>query len=518
LAALTLVAAPVLAGCGSSSTSSESTSAAGSAAASAAASAAGSAAASAAPAGECPDNPLCGSDANNMQGKTIDFGYSRIGGWPPSAAPEAMWPAFQAYAKEKFGYTANLTFAEAPFGELFQKIAPTLASGSQEFNLMIVDSQWLGALAEPGWIVPADQIYALNPDLDKEPYSSLVSSTYQVYPDGSGQRWGFPQMPDTQGVAMRLDMLQDPANQKAFQEKYGRPLGTTFADYENITMKDFEDVIAFFNRPDQGMYGTALQYSKDYDFFSCAYYPFVYSTGGEIWDPATNNVEGILNTDGNAKAMEEFVALKKYQAPSFATQGIGELIDLFTKGKVFSAFQWNAVGAAMITPELKDKVLFIPLPKFPGADGQPTIVGAMGGQPWVVNAFNDDEHMRVSIDFLNWWYQPETQSTFINDNGGLPWDKEGVNNPEYMKTIPYMGSFKYMLEEGRSKDFWHVPEYSEMLAVQQEAFNAYATGQIKSAKAALDYVAAKQQAILFDAGRTTTAPPEGTADMTLPVG
>ena len=46
----------------------------------------------------------------------------------------------------------------------------------------------------------------------------------------------------------------------------------------------------------------------------------------------------------------------------------------------------------------------------------------------------------------------------------------------------------------------------------------FAIGQITSAKAALDYVAAKQQAILFDAGRTTTAPPEGTADMTLPVG
>ena len=34
-----------------------------------------------------PDNPLCGSSDTNMQGKSIEFGYSRIGGWPPSAAP-----------------------------------------------------------------------------------------------------------------------------------------------------------------------------------------------------------------------------------------------------------------------------------------------------------------------------------------------------------------------------------------------------------------------------------------------
>ena len=85
-----------------------------------------------------------------------------------------MWPAFQSYAKEKYGYdVSDLAFAEAPFGELFQKIAPTLASGSNEFNLMIVDSQWLGALSEPGWIVKADEVFALNPELDIEPYSSL---------------------------------------------------------------------------------------------------------------------------------------------------------------------------------------------------------------------------------------------------------------------------------------------------------------------------------------------------------
>jgi multiple sugar transport system substrate-binding protein len=72
-----------------------------------------------------------------------------------------------------------------------------------------------------------------------------------------------------------------------------------------------------------------------------------------------------------------------------------------------------------------------------------------------------------------------------------------------------------MLGEGRSQDFWHLPEYSEMLAVQQEAFNGYATGTVSSAAEALDYSAAKQQEILFNAGRTTVAPPEGTAERTL---
>ena len=469
-----------------------------------------------------PDNPLCGSSDTNMQGKSIEFGYSRIGGWPPSAAPEAMWPAFQSYAKEKYGYdVSDLAFAEAPFGELFQKIAPTLASGSNEFNLMIVDSQWLGALSEPGWIVKAYEVFALNPELDIEPYSSLVTNTYQVYPDGSGQRWGFPQMPDTQGVFLRKDWLEDPANQAAFKDATGKDLPTTYEEYENILMDDFLEIVDFFNDPSGGVYGTAMMYSKEYDFFSCAYYPFAYSTGGEIWNPETNDVYGILNSEVNAAAMEKFVGLSEYQPETFATQGIGDMIDLFTQGRAFSAFQWLAVGAFMHNPEAPeggvqspDQYLAIPLPKFQGPDGDANIIGAMGGQPWVINSFNDDDQMRVSVDFLKWWYLPETQDVFILENGGLPWSKSGAANPAYAD-IPYLKPFLYMLGEGRSQDFWHLPEYSEMLAVQQEAFNGYATGTVSSAAEALDYSAAKQQEILFNAGRTTVAPPEGTAGRTL---
>jgi multiple sugar transport system substrate-binding protein len=180
---------------------------------------------------------------------------------------------------DNFGYTVNkITFAEAPFGELFQKVAPTLASKSQEFNLLIVDSQWLGALSEPGWIVKADDVFKANPELDIKPFSSLVTNTYQVYPDGSGVRWGFPQMPDTQGVFLRKDMLEDPKEQAAFKKKTGKDLKSTYEELSNIEFTELVEIIDFFHRPAKGMYGTALMYSKEYDFFSCAYYPFAYST------------------------------------------------------------------------------------------------------------------------------------------------------------------------------------------------------------------------------------------------
>ena len=459
-------------------------------------------------------SPLQGTVGDEMKGKAVELSLAVIAGWPPSQLPIDMFPKFAEYAKETYGYDVTVRKTEAPFAALFQKVAPTLAAKSQEYNLIVSDSQWLGALSEPGWIVKADDVYALNPELDIEPFSSLVRDTYQVYPDGSGERWGFPQMPDTQGLFLRKDMLEDPAEQAAFEAKYGKKLPTTYEEFETMTIQDYEPIFEFFTRPDEEMFGTAAQYSKEYDFFSCAYHPYVYATGGDIWDPATGNVVGVLNTDENAKALEYFRSLQKYMPPGAPDFTIGSMIDLFTQGKVFSAFNWLAVGLFMIPEELKDKVMAVPHPKMVFPDGETKVIGAMGGQPWVINAYNDDDHMRASIDFLKWWYQDDTQAEFVQ-KGGLPWSKKGVEAEGFEELTPYTRAFKYMLQEGNSRDFWHLPEYAELLAVQQEAYSAYASGQVNDPNRVLDYIAAKQQQILFDNGRTTTPVPDELKGITL---
>ncbi|MFM7583723.1 MAG: extracellular solute-binding protein, partial [Caldilinea sp.] len=223
-------------------------------------------------------SPLQGTVGDEMRGKSLELSLAVIAGWPPSQLPIEMFPSFAAAVKEKYGYDVTVRKTEAPFAALFQRVAPTLAAKSQEFNLIVSDSQWLGALAEPGWIIKADDVYAVNPELDLEPFSSLVVNTYQVYPDGSGQRWGFPQMPDTQGLFIRKDLVEDPAEQAAFEAKYGTKLPSTYDEFAELTIQEYEPIFEFFNRPDQEFYGTAAQYSKEYDFFSCAYHPYVYAT------------------------------------------------------------------------------------------------------------------------------------------------------------------------------------------------------------------------------------------------
>src|ERR1700731_2884782 len=107
----------------------------------------------------------------DLKGKQIKIALLGIGGWLPSKLPYEMAPEFAKYVKEKYGYDVSFSYADAPFSTLFQKAASSLATKSNEYSLMVSDSQWLGAFTEPGWIVKLDDIVKQNPELNIEWYN-----------------------------------------------------------------------------------------------------------------------------------------------------------------------------------------------------------------------------------------------------------------------------------------------------------------------------------------------------------
>ncbi|MCA9902617.1 MAG: extracellular solute-binding protein [Anaerolineae bacterium] len=467
-----------------------------------------------------------------LAGQTIDMAILGIGGWLPSslgvemavANPDTDFAEFAEFAQANYGYTANFSFQESPFESLFQRAAASLATRSNEFNIIVSDSQWLGAFAEPGWIINItdlinngipDMGIDPQPNLDITPYSSVVRTTYQIYPDGSDQVWGLPQEGDVIVLFVRTDIVNNPDNMAAFEAENGFAIPTTFEEWEGVTMEQFETIAKFFTRPDDGVYGTVMQHSRVYDFQTMYLYPFMFSQGGDIWNPETREVYGILNSDINAAAMEWNKRMLDYEPPGAVSYGIAENIDAFTQGTAATAFQWAAVGLSMVAdPEIRANTMIVPPPAFMREDGSLSRVYSMGGQPWVVNAFNSPEQMRVAVDFLNWWYLPETQLEYAR-RGGNPTDADTLNNPDFDTINPWNRAFRYMLQPDRARDFWHEPNYSEMLSAQQEGFTAYVSGQVSDAANTLEWIACQQQKTLYDNGRSDVAPPDSCNDVSL---
>ena len=442
-----------------------------------------------------------------LEGKKIEMAILGIGGWLPSRLGVDMSPDFAKFAKEKYGYDVTFTFQEAPFSALFQKAATSLAAKSQEYNIIISDSQWLGAFAEQKYIVPLNDIIAKNPNMQVEWWDPVVKNAYMTYPDGSDKLYGLPEEGDVVVLYVRKDLFSDQKEKDDFKAKYSIDLPQTFADWEKIDMETFEKIAEFFTRPDKGLWGTAYQYNKEYDFMTMFLYPFMFSMGGDIWDPKDSKIYGILNSDVNAKAMEWNKRMLKYQPDGALNYGISELMDAFTQGKLATGFMWAAVGAGMIPDKFKGKVDVVPPPAFKTADGKLKRVYSIGGQPWVINAFNDADHMQVAIDFLNWWYMPETQLAYAK-KGGNPTDKKTLSSPGFDEIQPWFKAYKYMLTTEHARDFWHEPTYSQMLAVQQEGWTGFASDSYKDAAKVLEYIACEQQKIQFEAGRTKIAPPD----------
>ena len=467
-----------------------------------------------------------------LKGKTINITILGIDGWLPSTLATGMAAAnantnfseFAEFAQENYGYTANIFFAKSPFESLFQRAKASLTNGSSEYNIIIIDSQWLGALAEEGLIVnitdlinngiPAMKIEA-QPNLKIEPYSSVVRDSYQIYPDGTDQLWALPQEGDVILLFVNRSLLLDPQERSTFEAKYGFPMPERYEDFENLTMNEFEKMAEFFTRPGQGLYGTVMQHSGTYDYQTMFLYPFIFSLGGNIWDPRTREVYGVLNSDVNAQAMEQNKRMLNYEPPGAASFGISENIEAFTNGTVFSAFQWAALGQEMLADqEARDNTLIVPPPAFERSDGTKSRIYSMGGQPWVINANNSAEQMRVVIDFLNWWYLPKIQIEFAR-RGGNPTDAQTLNDPSFESINPWNRAYKYMLRSDRARDFWHDPNYSEMLNIQQEGFTAFISGKVNNASDVLTWIACQQQRILYEDGRSEAPPPDSCADVTL---
>ncbi len=460
-----------------------------------------------------------------LAGQTIDMTILGIAGWPPSRlGVDIATELFKPYAKETYGYDVNFAFEEAPFESLFQKAATSLQSGSAQYNIIISDSQWLGALAEPGWIVQLNDIIAENPDLDIK-FADTAQQAYRVYPDGSDQLWGFPQEGDTIGLFVRQDLFSDQAERDAYMAAHdGEDLPQTFEEWEEVDIDRYERIIAFFTRPDENLYGTALQWSKVYDFVSCYSYPFMWSNGGEAWDATTGQVEGILDTEVNAAGLARSKKFLDYAPPGATNYGIAEEVDVFTAGTIATCLQWSALGPQMrneaqgggvadeARPVRPENVAIVAPPGFRQADDSLNRVYTLGGQPWVINAFNDEAHLQVAIDYMKFWYLPETQLEFSR-RGGNTAVEAVLNDPAYDDLQPHFRAYKYMLT--RSRDFWHDPNYAEMLAVQQEAWSAYMTDVIDDPMLALQYTACQQQGILYDAERSEIEPSDACADISI---
>jgi multiple sugar transport system substrate-binding protein len=123
------------------------------------------------------------------------------------------------------------------------------------YDLLIVPSWMLGELVENGLVQPID-VFIKDPS-SYDP--RLFDSEKDVVPDWwsqlswyHGRPYGYPFQLRPMSLWYREDLFEDEDESTAFERRFGRPMALP------RSASELEQVVTFFHRPQEGLYGTVI--------------------------------------------------------------------------------------------------------------------------------------------------------------------------------------------------------------------------------------------------------------------
>jgi multiple sugar transport system substrate-binding protein len=210
----------------------------------------------------------CGSSGSSgAKPSTLNLLYATVEA--DSDAVKAVLPDY----KRQFGITLNMD--TMPYDSLQQKVFSELASQSSRYDVMIVDTPWMPAIV--GKVQPLST-YLKDPKLNDKAKLDLGDFIPKVFYDTTVYQaknshlhyqsdqppsidairakgfeiYGLPIQANALTMTYRSDLFDDPKEQAAFKQRYGRALAVP------TTWNEFIDVARFFTRPQQKLWGTTL--------------------------------------------------------------------------------------------------------------------------------------------------------------------------------------------------------------------------------------------------------------------
>lgn len=402
--------------------------------------------------------------------------------------------------------------ALVPYGpEWHNKIASEFAIRGDAFDFAMWDSQSTAEFAGGGHAYSINDIFAASDVLSADLFPAASLARYGEYPDNSGEYWGLPVNQDAYGFMYRKDLFEDPEEQAAFQAKYGRALTVP------QTYQEAMEVAEFFTRPEEDLYGWGQMGGREYDFATTASNSFLWSFGGELYNPETFEVQGYLNSPASIDGVQAYVDMFRYGPPGSQNWGWDEVNAAFQQGKLAMAMQWYYFHGSNSDPDVNPHAEHTGFANLPGAIGRDGLFRrqfSVGGQGMGINSYSGK--IDTLVEFMEWYFQPEQQKRYAQVcQTGL---KAVLESPEWQGLNSYNSHFALALEF--TNDYWHLPEYAILLDILQEEVSNAISGR-KTVEEALTDAAVRHEEVLERAGyeieRSETTPEVPDTEIT-PVG
>ncbi|MCX7561705.1 ABC transporter substrate-binding protein [Sulfitobacter sp. F26204] len=405
--------------------------------------------------------------------------------WDPANALVELSKDFEA----KSGH--GMSFEFVPWPNFADRMLNELNSGGKLCDLMIGDSQWIGAGAENGHYVKLNDFFDAN-DITMDDFIPATVTGYSEWPKNTPNYWALPAFGDVVGWTYRKDWFERPEIQAEFEGKYGRALDVP------ATLEELKEIAQFFQgREIDGttVYGAAIYTERGSEGITMGVTNALYNYGFLYENPEKPyDLEGFVNSEGAVAGLEYYKELYDTATPPGSSNWyMGENIDAYKSGQVALqmnfAFIWPGVEA---DPNVGGgKSGYFPNPA--GPEGQ---FAQLGGQGISVVAYS--EKQAAALEYIKWFAQPEIQARWW-ELGGYSALRAVVEDPGFAESQPYAQTFLDSM--AIVKDFWAEPAYADLLLPMQERIHNYVIAGEGTAKEALDGLVGDWTEVFEDEGK-----------------
>lgn len=311
----------------------------------------------------------------------------------------------------------------------------------------IYDVVMIGGGDDPMWVKMQGNWLPLNEYLTEEEVTVITHKDYFTY---EGNLIGVPQYYNFPMLFYRKDLLEDPGEQSAFKEKYGRDL-TVPKTYDELY-----EVAEFFNRPPD-LYGFFMG-GVDWSIFLDHTY-FTYGMDGNYGNLESGELA--LNTTEQKRAMTALTRMTEFNPPGWETLTFFDGDQLMLDGKIFMYQNWLYIWKTFLEQK-PDEIGIAP----PTGDVQP---GAhLGAFVAVIPSVAPSPE--AGVKFIQWMMSYDYQKDQVMATGNLPIREDVLEDSEVREalvgiemleeTLPYL-SYQYTtwpgeLSSGVTEAIWKV--------------------------------------------------------------
>lgn len=293
-------------------------------------------------------------------------------------------------------------YLEVPLGEINQKILLEAVSKSGSFDLALPATFGLPDLAESGILVNLDPYAAKY-----EPADYQKDSLYTIGDYYKGSLYGYQTDGDTYLMFYNKPWLENEDEGKGFADKHGYALKVP------DTWEELDAMMAWFHRPDQGMYGGAL--FRTQFFIAWEWWGRFHAKG---FYPLSDDLEPQINNDAGVEALEELIAASAHQYPGARANGLFENFEAFGEGDKFANIGWGGTQKFLNSDKskMKGKLAFGTMPGGMAPDGLLRTPYFNWGWNYVVSSVSPEPE--IAYLYTLYACSPEMSTVAVRDPDG----------------------------------------------------------------------------------------------------